>query len=214
MILLTDSSPLALSLQSQTIVSMTYYFEELNMRKPLIAAAIALAASTLMMANNASAAVELHKKPNFHSKVIGTPINVNAPWMVIMYSADKKWAKVANHNNGRVGWINKKGYLHTLKGKVQKTFQAVIVSTQRKNNKVIESVIAYRNGNELSKKEARHLYNKLKKQMSVKHHGVHHGDKMMHDMEKKFFQHPFFHFQPGPDLLVDFPAPSDRPWGQ
>lgn len=184
------------------------------MRKSLITAALALAASTLMMANNVSAAVELHKKPNFHSKVLGTPIDVNAPWMVIMYSADKKWAKVANRDNGRVGWINQKDYLQTLKTTAKKTFQAVIVSTQRKNNKVTESVIAYRNGKQLSQHEARELYEELKKSVAAEHHAFHHNNRMMHDMEKEFFHHPFFRFQPDPDLLIDFPAPPNRPWGR
>lgn len=172
------------------------------MRKILITAAASLALTTSALANhpmNPATTIALHSKPDSHAKVVGAPLNVNDAMIVILYSPDKQWAKVANKHNGQVGWISKADYLKAMQAKNKKDFQTIIVSTDYNNGKESKTIVAFRNGKPLSPKAAKTLYKKLKIQYKEQRRDFRHQQKMMQQMERDFFGNwprPQFHLDP------------------
>jgi hypothetical protein len=159
------------------------------MKKTLITLAASLAAVTTAFADtHPIPSVQLHAKPSAQSKAATKPIAVNEPLVVIMYSPDKQWAKVANRKDGSVGWINKKEFKKAVKTYRKPDFQSVIVSTDRSNGKTTQTVVAFRNGKPLTTAEAQALYGKLKNQYQQQRKSFREQQRAMRQMERDFFR--------------------------
>lgn len=185
------------------------------MRKTLIGLAASLAVATSAFANSdPTPSVQLHSKPDIQSKLVTQPIAVTEPLVVILYSPDKQWAKVANRHDGSVGWINKKDYLSAMQAHQKPDFQTVIVSTDRNNGKTTQTVVAFRNGKPLSSEQAQKLYDKLKSQYLLQQSSFYRQQRAMREIEHDFFHnetdimHPLFEQSMFPGQL---PPENRRP---
>lgn len=202
------------------------------MKKTLIGIAASLAIATSAFAHaQATPSIQLHEKPNMHSKITGPALKVGEPLVVILYSPDHKWAKVASRSNGNVGWISKQDYMTAVKAKNKKEFQSIIVSTDRdQNGKITQTVVAFRNGKQLGKAEAQALYQKLKAQYQNQRRAFRQQQRSMRQMEgnfirneqtmmEEFFQPPRFRGHPGPGMPGKRPPfgakpQTDNPWAE
>ncbi|MCF6777330.1 hypothetical protein L3V83_12235 [Thiotrichales bacterium 19X7-9] len=82
--------------------------------------------------------------------------------LIKVYQKDG-WVKVGDPQDGRVGWVNLKQYNQALEAFYQPDIQTVFISRSiGKDHKPQLNVVAYKNGKQVSEKEAQALYQKLK----------------------------------------------------
>lgn len=75
------------------------------------------------------------------------------------------WVKVGNPKDGQVGWINLIQYQKARYAYYRPNIQTLFVHlTNQAKGKPTLNIVAYRNGKQLSKKEAAAIYNRLRKQ--------------------------------------------------
>lgn len=136
----------------------------------LIMASICLIITSSVFATNQKSTppeVMIYSQPSESSKVI-EKINPNVR-LVEIFQKSKDWIKVGNPNNGNVGWINQQQYQQAWNEFNQPNIKTIFVqySKNDKNGKPEMNVIAYQNGKKVSDKEAKELYEKIKKQNSA-----------------------------------------------
>jgi hypothetical protein len=150
--------------------------EVLNMQKLLkytVCIASLVAASSSFAASNGSAAAQSKKT------------NTNNDW-VLLYKAKQsndvvakispasrlvpiiqkgEWVKVGNPQNGQVGWINLNQYQQARNDFYRPDIQTVYVSMkQSKQGKPTWNIVAYKNGKQLTSKQAKQLYQRWRNQ--------------------------------------------------
>lgn len=126
-------------------------------------------------ANQRTAQVTLYSHPSMHSKPI-TYVSANAPLIAITPSQDQQWIKVGNRQTGQVGWMNRQAYVQAQQqqttqrsmpprppqvnhGSDYNQTNSVYISVTNKNGR--QQITAYRNGQKLNDKQARHLWKKM-----------------------------------------------------
>ena len=99
-------------------------------------------------------------------KKVTSTLPVNAPLVRIFQQGD--WVKVGNPKDGSVGWVNKKQYQQALRAYYQPQIKTLYVSSSDdKAGKPEINVVAYKNGEKVSDKEAKAMYEKLRAQQKA-----------------------------------------------
>lgn len=119
------------------------------------------------------------------------------------------WLKIGDIRNGDTGWINVQQYhdmIRRLYDAEEKTLQTVFIQVRKHKNKHGKEkikFIAYKNGTRLSHKEAKHLYDEMRKddlrRYRYMRHTFRHWDNAMDDL----WEDPFFY---------SWNRPISRPW--
>lgn len=148
------------------------------------------------IANQQRHQVTLYSEPKMTSKPVVT-ITSDTPLTTIVSSKDNKWAKVGDQQTGQVGWINLKAYqqaqqqpryfpspvaIPTGNGFNNQT-NSVYITVNNQNGK--QQITAYRNGQKLSDKQAKHLWKKMQhrqQNMLVQ------DQRMQHQMDREINQ--------------------------
>jgi hypothetical protein len=138
--------------------------------------------------------VEANKK----SKII-KKVPINTPLIAIFKQKD--WVKVADRSNGDVGWLSKNDYQKALETWQKSRTQTLWFNTQQKPNEKI-AIVAYKNGKELSEKEARTLYQQIKKRQEAQERAI---NQWFHSMNA-FFNRMQYEMQFGPAWFEPFPV--------
>lgn len=149
---------------------------------------------------NATPEVVLYESEAGKTVTQKLPINTH----LIKIYQKKDWIKVANPNDGSVGWINQTQYQKAVDEFNQPNVQEVFISKSvDKNNKPEINVVAYKNGKPVSQQEANAMYEKIKQEQ-----------KTQEDYWKKWNAHALhFRSTPWPGLSISpffiqpFPAP-------
>lgn len=83
------------------------------------------------------------------------------------------WVKVGNPQDGTVGWIDLVQYQKAREAYYRPDIQTIYVHVDTSNNaKPVLNVVAYKNGQALSKDEAMKLYQRLRKQQEAQFQGM------------------------------------------
>lgn len=108
--------------------------------------------------------VSIYSQPSTRSKII-EKVSPNAD-LVEIFKKNQDWVKVGNPTNGNVGWINEKQYRQAWEAFNKPDIRTVYVQYTKadKNGKPQVNIIAYQNGEKVSDKEAKKLYQQIKKQ--------------------------------------------------
>lgn len=133
--------------------------------------------------------IPLYQNPKPNSPRLKKSFSLSDPWLVIIYSQDGQWAKVANRRTGDVGWIKRTDYHHALSTQQKQLTQRIIV-TQKTNasGKPIEQILAYRNGKALSKEEAKSLYQRMSRDMQSNEEAFLRMNDAFMRMNQRFFE--------------------------
>ncbi len=106
--------------------------------------------------------VNIYTSPSLKAKLVES--DSPSTYLVAIFHKDKDWVKVANPKNGEVGWLNRGQYQEALQAYYKPQVQAVFVhSVTGKNGKPDVKVVAYDNGNKLSDKQTKKLYEQIVK---------------------------------------------------
>lgn len=73
------------------------------------------------------------------------------------------WIKVGDPDNGQTGWVNRDQYQQAMNRYYQTNIQTVYIHTAS-NTKGEPRIVAYENGQKLSDKKAKELYQRIQKQ--------------------------------------------------
>jgi hypothetical protein len=124
-----------------------------------------------------SDSLKMYEKPDASSKVVAT-IDSKKQFIPIFYTDKKDWIKIANPQNGDVGWIetNKiKGPLVSTEVNGNSIQQKIIYKQEGKDKEpVVYSVVQYSGPEQVSSKDA----SKMIKEIQERH------EKMRLDIEK------------------------------
>lgn len=106
--------------------------------------------------------VTLYEQPTTNSKVIA---QVEFDQKLIAIYQKDRWLKVANSQNGDVGWINLDQYQKMIPKTVTKDLQTVYIqaTTDEKQPDQLK-VVVYKNGKQLENQEAQRLYQQFEVQ--------------------------------------------------
>jgi hypothetical protein len=94
----------------------------------------------------------------------------DVPWttQLVPIIRKKGWVKVGLRPSGQVGWINVDQYRKAQRAFYKPNIQTVYInSTEDSKGKPTVNVIAYRNGQKLSEKQAKAFYEKMIKQQRI-----------------------------------------------
>lgn len=87
---------------------------------------------------------------------------------------EKDWVKVGDPRNGKVGWVNRKQLREARQAFYRPDIQTIYIHTDRNaKGKPELNIVAYKNGEKLSPEQAKHMYEKIRKQQM-------HEMKLMH----------------------------------
>lgn len=120
------------------------------------------------------------------------PFNTSLAWLVKKGGMIK--VGVRDHN-GTVGWINQTQYQQAKTNFYQPDIQAIYVQTQpNKDGKPVINIVAYKNGKQVTPKEAKALYKNLRNQEQRQNQNREQAqinmqrtlDQNMHDMQRIF----------------------------
>ena len=182
------------------------------MKKRLITClGITLLLSGSLWANQKpSPTIKLYANPTLKAKVLGTTTQEHA--LVPFHRNAKKqhWVKVGNSNNGQVGWVNLNQVekFHQTEAKastpdIQTFFISSETHTTGKDGKPVINVVAYKNGQKVSNKEAQKLYKKMRGDQIAQQHRM---IKFNRDLER-LYQRNFNRLNHGHLLGHQFLAP-------
>jgi hypothetical protein len=140
--------------------------------------------------------INLYKDSDMKSGVVEqVPLQQN---LVVIYRKGN-WIKVGDSANGQVGWVNRKQYREMLNAYYKRFTperQTVFIQTNRtgSGDQAKESVIAYRNGKQLTTKEAEALYAEMKKQQQAQAQQIHRWVSQVHRMTpmRVYYMDPVF----------------------
>lgn len=107
------------------------------------------------------------------------------------------WIKVGNPKDGTVGWINQKQYQKMIADMNHFNIQQIFIShTTGKNSQPENKLVVYQNGNPVSEKEAKEIYNSMRKQLDAQQeYWTRFNQNMIaskHQMLEDFLENPFF----------------------
>lgn len=129
-----------------------------------------------------------------------------------------EWIKVGNTDDGSVGWVNQKQYQAAVDEFNQPDIQTVFVSKSvNDDNKPQVNIVAYKNGEQVSKKEANKIYNQFKEQQASQEEQWEAFNENMVEWQSHFFQRfandPFFNSPmaiPSPVMVITKEKVSDE----
>lgn len=105
----------------------------------------------------------------------------------------KDWVKVANPQNGDVGWINLNQYQEAQDNYFQPQIQTFFLRKEKdEQGKSTVNVVAYRDGKKLTGKEAKELYEQMSKQQTAQ---LQHLHNVFWNLNHAF-DWPVIHFEP------------------
>lgn len=107
-----------------------------------------------------------------------------------------EWIKVGNPKDGSVGWVNQKQYLEAIDAFNKPDIQTIFISkTLNSDKKPQINIVAYKNGEPVSKEEADKLYKKFKVQEAAqKKQWDVFNNQMIKQWHGHIYQDPFFNF--------------------
>jgi hypothetical protein len=127
------------------------------------------------------------------------------------------WAKVGNPQDGTVGWIDLVQYQKARQQYYRPDIQTIYVHVDTSNQgKPVLNVVAYKNGQALSKEEAAKLYQRLRKQQEAQFQSMQKFSMNMEQMMHQDFlnaQHFFDSAWMNPSLMepvILVPAPNQQ----
>lgn len=109
-----------------------------------------------------------------------------------------EWIKVGNPKNGNVGWVNKKQYQEAMDEFNKPDIQTVFISKSMNADKKPQiNIVAYKNGQPVSKEEADKLYKHFKDQEEIQNKQWETFNRQMRqqwqgNFYRLFYQDPFF----------------------
>lgn len=127
--------------------------------------------------------IMIYENPTETSKVL-YKIDANNCKKLIKIYRQKEWLKVGNSDNGQVGWINTKK-CEELKDEMNRTtVKSIVINlTDKTDENGKTKIIAYKNGEQLSEKEAKELFDEFQsQQINIRKHFM----KMHKEMLKMF----------------------------
>lgn len=126
--------------------------------------------------------VKLYQSAN--SKHVTATLPANSHLVPIFRQGD--WMKVGNRANGQTGWVNIKQYRAARDAYNQADIQTVFINREKSSSgKPVINVVAYKNGKQLSDKEAKALYARMAKQQRQQQRYWHRFDHMMQRQEQE-----------------------------
>ncbi len=155
----------------------------------------------------------IYVEANTTSKVAENA-NLNTPLIKIIQQ--KNWIKVGDRSNGIVGWIQAEDYQNALKAAYPVNTQSVFINVQEKSDKQPASteIVAYKNGKKLDEKEAKALYQQMKKNQAEKDRAMGQWLRSMNSLFNTLYSETFImpnlvdHFHPV--VFIEQPKPADK----
>ena len=134
--------------------------------------------------------IRLYAMPNTRKLIETLPGNAA---LVPIYQ-QKKWVKVGDPRNGKVGWVNKQQWRDARTAFFRPDIQTVYIHSDRnKKGKPALNIVAYKNGKALSAEQAKRLYRKIRQQQV---HEARRMERLFGWIDRPFFQIERFPLEP------------------
>jgi len=173
-----------------------------NMKKTLLATAILTGISLSITAF--ATALNLYEKPDSNSKVTAS-IDQGKQLIQIYHTEKKDWVKVANPQNGEIGWVKAsdlKGPIIITQVNGSKIQQQILTTKDAKGKEpTVYSIIQYSGPNELKPEDAE----KTIKNMEKRHEKMRDSMQKMHQEMQKSIQKMFEDFDKNFQTMSVFP---------
>ncbi len=157
--------------------------------------------------------IALYKNPDGKEILKRLPSNVR----LVPIFQQGNWAKVGNPQDGSVGWIDLVQYQKAREQYYRPDIQTIYVHVDTSDHgKPVLNVVAYKNGQALSKEEATKLYQRLRKQQEAQFQSMQKFSMNMEQMMNQDFLNAQRFFDSAwanptgmePVILVPAPAPQ------